>query len=69
MIDFLKRQRMWVAQYIGAILVTILLFAGMRACWVAPLQEQCTDAGGRVVHDVRNFLCVDAEGHVILVQH
>lgn len=65
MIEFLKRQRVWVLQYLIAITITIALLYTLRLWAVAPEAKECTEKGGIVMHEVRNFLCIDSGGHVI----
>lgn len=57
----------WGFKYIIAVIITLLLFAGIRSVQVGPQEVECAERGGAPVPHVRNFLCVDSEGHVIIV--
>lgn len=57
----------WAIRYVIAVVLTLLLFTGLREITAAPFELQCAEAGGQIVPHVRNSLCVDGEGHVIIL--
>lgn len=63
--DTLRTNLQWAMRYIVAVLLTLLLFAGLNQLAMGDLEVQCAKAGGHQVQHVRNFLCADSHGRII----